>query len=399
MTDPRATILQLIPELETGGAERGCVDMAIAIQQAGGRALVISAGGPMVDQVTAAGATHYEWPSIKSKNPLHIWQNAQRLKKFLRAEKVNLVHARSRVPAWAGYLACKAVGVPFMTTFHSTYNFSNPLKRWYNSVMARGQRVIAISDFIRRHIEAHYPECPPEHIRLIHRGIDVERFDVTQIGPERLIALTSQWGVAPDTKIILLPGRLTRWKGQMTLIEAMLHLNAPNTVAVLVGSDQGRTAYREKLVDAINTHGLAGKVLLPGECNDMPAAYALADVVVSASAEPEAFGRVIVEAQAIGKPVVVTDLGAVAETAGATGFGWIVPPSNSRAMATALRDALAIGQNERTARAAIARDYILGHYTRAKMCAATVAVYNELLAETKQNAALTPPRPDFRRAS
>lgn len=371
------TILQLIPELETGGAERGCVDMARAIRQAGGRAIVISAGGKMVRELEESGAQHLCWPSIKSKNPFKIMWNAAKLQVLLRRGKVDLIHARSRAPAWVGYFAASRTGVPFMTTFHSTYNFKSNVKRWYNSVMARGVRVIAISDFIRQHILANY-HTHPENIRLIHRGVDIDAFSPAAVTPQRMAALRSNWGVAEGVPVILLPGRLTRWKGQAVLIEAMALLKDTNAVAVCVGSDQGRTDYTQSLRDQIKRLGLKGRVVLAGDCTDMPAACAAASIVASCSTEPEAFGRVIVEAQAMERPVVVSNLGAVAETA-AGGWGMIVPPEDPAALAGALRQVLALTPEARATLGPTARAFVLANYTRAKMTAATLAVYEEIL--------------------
>ncbi|MGE3769393.1 MAG: glycosyltransferase family 4 protein [Bdellovibrionales bacterium] len=372
-------VLQLIPELETGGAERGCVDMAAAIQAAGGRALVVSAGGKMVPEIEAAGAAHFVWPQIKSKNPFKIFASAWKLKALIRAENVQVIHARSRAPAWAGWLAARWTGRPFMTTFHSTYNFKSAPKRFYNSVMTRGRRVIAISDFIRQHVLKHYSNVDAKDVRLIHRGIDVAKFDPAAVSADRVAALKAKWGVPADKQIILLPGRLTRWKGQLVLIKAIAQLAPDRCVAVMVGSDQGRDGYRESLEQQVIKRRIQARVFMPGDCSDMPAAYAAADIVVSASIEPEAFGRVIVEAQAMGKPVVVSDLGAVAETAGATGFGWIVPPGDDEALAAAVRQIWALPPEEHARRAAAARQYILQHYTKEKMCADTLAVYRELI--------------------
>lgn len=380
MLKNQPTILQLIPALETGGAERGCVDMAAAIQAGGGRALVISAGGQMVDELKKSGAQHIEWPSIKSKNPFVIIGNALKLKALVQAEKVALIHARSRAPAWVGYLAAKWAGVPFLTTFHSTYNFKSAAKRFYNSVMVRGAWVIAISGFIHSHIIQHYPEVPEANIRLIHRGIDLSAFTPANVGSHRVAEMRASWHVPEDACVILLPGRLTRWKGQGVLIEAMARLRGTGCVAVFVGSDQGRSEYRRELDNLIAHCGVQHCVRIAGDCTDMPAAYAAADIVVSASTEPEAFGRVIVEAQAMGKPVVVSNLGAVAETAGATGFGWIVPPANPAALAAAIRDIMGMDEDEKAQRAAHARDYINANYSRTLMCEKTLAVYAELLS-------------------
>lgn len=377
------TILQLIPALETGGAERGTVDMAIAIKAAGGQPLVISAGGKLAAELDQAGIEHQVWPSIKSKNPFKIRTNAKKLEALLKERRVDLVHARSRAPAWSGYWAAKATGVPYMTTFHAAYNFGNKLKRWYNSVMAKGARVIAISSFIRQHIIDNYP-TDPAVIRLIHRGIDVNKFDPLAVDSSRLAALRQAWNVPDGAPILLLAGRLTRWKGQRVLIEAMAYLKDLSVVAVCVGDDQGRTAYRQELETLIKELGLTDKVRLPGDCRDMPAANALASLVLSCSIEPEAFGRVIIEAQAMGKPVIVSQIGAVAETVEAGGCGWTVPPGNAGALAAAIRFALNLPPAEHQLLSHQARAFVVANYTKEQMAAKTLAVYNELLPANKQ---------------
>ncbi len=371
-------IIQLIPELDTGGAERGCVDVALAIVRTGGKAIVVSAGGGLVPELQTGGAVHVLRSSIKSKNPFKIIGNAWFLKALIEQESVNVIHARSRAPAWSGWLAGKLTGVPFMTTFHAPYNFKSGLKRLYNSVMARGARVIAVSDFIRQHVVENYPINPAD-IRVIHRGFDTGRFDPALVTEAQQEALRRAWGVREDATIILLPGRLTRWKGQRVLIEAMAQFKDPNAIAICVGGDQGRTAYREELEALIAEHGLQGRVKLVGDCRDMPSALSLATLVVSTSTNAEAFGRVIVEAQAMEKPVIVSDCGAVAETVGATGGGWIVPVGDATALAKAIQSALALPRETLIQKGHIARVYVTQTYTTQRLTDATLQIYNELL--------------------
>ena len=386
-TPPQPTILQLIPELDTGGAERGCVEVALATVRAGGRALVVSAGGGLVPELVAGGATHILHSSIRSKNPFKIIRNGWFLKALIEREAVDIIHARSRAPAWSGWLAGKLTGKPFMTTFHSTYNFKMGVKRLYNSVMARGARVIAISEFIRQHILENY-RIDPARIRLIHRGFDTARFHPALVTEARREALRQAWGIDKDATIIMLPGRLTYWKGQTVLIEAMWFLTDTNVTAICVGGDQGRHDGRAGLEWLIAEHDLQGRVKLVGDCRDMPAALSLATIVVSASIEPEAFGRVIVEAQAMEKPVIVSDCGAVAETVGASiehgGGGWIVPPNDGWKLANAIRRVLAMAPEEVAEKGRAARAYVTQHYTTQRLTDATLAVYNELLSADKQ---------------
>ncbi|WP_417715169.1 glycosyltransferase family 4 protein [Rhodocista pekingensis] len=375
----RPVVLQVIPTLVTGGAERGCIDMAAAIQRAGGRALVVSAGGPMARELERYGARHITLP-VDSKNPVTIYRNAARLAALIRAEGVDIVHARSRAPAWSALWAARRCGVPFVTTFHAPYNFKGRLKQRYNSVMARGDRVIAVSGFVAGHVADCYG-VGPDRLRLIHRGVDVATLVPAKVTQARMAVLARDWRLPDDHRVVLLPGRLTRWKGQLVLIEAMAKLGRSDVRAVLVGGDQGRTDYRQELEARIRALGLDSQVTIAGHCADMAAAYMLSDVVVSASVEPEAFGRVIVEAQAMGRPVIVSDLGAVKETLVNGQTGLVVPPGDAEALAGAIASVLDLTPLERRAVGLEAMRYVRERFTRDGMCLATLAVYAELLAE------------------
>ncbi|HEV7368894.1 glycosyltransferase family 4 protein [Arenibaculum sp.] len=371
-------VLQVLPSLVTGGAERGAIDVAVALAQAGGTPIVASAGGPMVRELDRWGIRHVALP-LASKNPLVMRRNAGRLAELIGETGARIVHARSRAPAWSALFAARRTGARFMTTFHAPYNFDGRLKRLYNSVMARGERVIAISEFIRAHILENY-DTDPAAIRVIHRGIDVDLFSPERVSQERLIQLARAWGVPDDRHVVMLPGRLTRWKGQLVLVEALARLGRRDICCLLVGSDQGRTGYRREIEEAVARHDLGGVVRIVDHCSDMPAAYLLADVVVNASSDPEAFGRVIVEAQAMGKPVIVSNHGAVRETVLAGETGWVVPPGDPAALAAALDEALSLDAGARDALAAQARAFVTGRFTRERMCRDTLAVYAELLA-------------------
>lgn len=372
-------VLQVVPTLVTGGAERGCIDVALALAQAGAVPLVASQGGPMVAELDRAGIRHITLP-LASKNPLVIRRNARKLEAIIREQGVDIVHARSRAPAWSAWLACQRSGARYMTTFHAPYNFKGGLKRWYNSVMARGERIIAISGFIRQHILDNY-DVDPDRIRTIHRGIDNLTFAPERVSSARMIQLAKQWRLPDDKTVILLPGRLTRWKGQTVLIDALAKLGRKDVCALLVGSDQGRTGYRQELEERVRRAGLDGLVKMTDHCNDMAAAYQLSAVVVSASQEPEAFGRVIVEAQAMGKPVIVTAIGAYQETVIPGETAWVVPPADADALAKALDEALSLTPEQSAAIGARARAFVADRYTKQRMCADTLAVYAELLAE------------------
>ena len=372
-------MLQVLPALVTGGVERGTIDIAAALVAAGWRAVVASSGGPLVRELERAGVTHLAMP-VDSKNPLVMRANVARLAEAARAHDIDIIHARSRAPAWSARFAARAAGCGFVTTFHGTYNAANPAKRAYNAVMAKGERVIAISDFIGRHVIEKY-DASPDRVRVIVRGIDLATFDPASVSPERMIQLARTWRLDDGVPVILMPGRLTDWKGQSVLIEAISRLKRHDVRCLLVGDDQGRAAYRQRLEDEIERLGLRAVVHIVGPCNDMPAAYMLADVVVSASTDPEAFGRVAAEAEAMGRPVVATDHGAARETVIDGATGWLVPPADAQALADALRTALALDAPAREAMARRAMAHVRSRFGKDRMCEATLGVYTELLAE------------------
>lgn len=371
-------MLQVLPALGSGGAERGCVDVAIALVKAGGTALVASAGGPLERELTRAGAQHVVLP-LDSKNPFVLRANADRLAELIEGHRVDIVHARSRAPAWSAYAAARRAGRAFLTTFHGTYNERTYLKHLYNAVMAKGDLVIAISQHIADLVVRRY-RIDPSRVRLIPRGIDFEVFDPGHVTPSRLVQLAQSWRLVDGMPVVMLPARLTRWKGQLVLVEALARLGRKDIRCLLVGSEQGRRGYRRALQARIAALGMEAVAHLVDHCNDMPAAYMLSDVVVSASTDPEAFGRVMVEAQAMGRPVIATDHGGARETVRAGETGWLVPPGDAEALASALGTALALDGGARERLAALAMAHVRAHFSKEAMCAKTLAVYDELYA-------------------
>jgi glycosyltransferase involved in cell wall biosynthesis len=371
-------ILQVLPSLGGGGVERGTVDVAAAVVKAGGKATVVSAGGPMVRELERAGARHVAMP-VDSKNAWRIWRNVGPLAALIANERVDLVHARSRAPAWSARAAARRAGVPFVTTFHGTYNFKSWLKKRYNAVMAGGDRVIAISEFIAAHVRLHY-RVPPERIEVIHRGVDLDVFAPQAVPAARILALAQRWRLPDGVPVVMLPGRLTRWKGHAVFLKALARLGDVECMGVVVGGDQGRTGYREEIEERIAALGLETRVRLVGDVNDMAAAYMLADVVVSASTDPEAFGRIVVEAQAMGRPVIASNHGAAPETVREGITGWLVPPSDAAALAEAIRTALGLTAEQRQAMAAAAERHARGTFSKDAMCAKTLALYQAVAA-------------------
>lgn len=374
------TILQVLPAMGAGGGvERGTVEIAEAITAQGGRALVVSNGGASVHEIKRVGAEHIEMP-VHSKNPLVMYANIQRLADLIRAENVDIIHARSRAPAWSAYFAAKRAGVPFMTTFHGTYTAGNAFKRRYNSVMAKGERVIAISRFIGGHLHKNYG-APANKIRIIHRGVNLDRYDPAKVTAERVTVLANGWRLEDGLPVVMLPGRLTRWKGQTMFIEAIAKLGRRDIRGLLVGGDQGRAEYREELENLVNHHGLGEIVRIVDHCDDMPAAYMLTDVVVSASTDPEAFGRILIEAQASGRPVVASDHGGAQETVIEGETGWLFPPGDVDALAAALDKVLSLSRDDRAALSEKAIANVRENFSKQSMCAKTLAVYREILEQ------------------
>lgn len=371
-------ILQLIPELDAGGAERTTIEIAEAVTRAGGRCLVASRGGRLEGALADAGGALIRL-DMKTKNPLSIWRNAARLARIIRAEGVDIVHARSRAPAWSGRFAARRTGARFVTTYHGTYGSGSGLKRAYNAVMAAGERVIANSHFIADHVRAEHG-VGEDRLRVIPRGVDLDVFDPAAVAPERVAAMRARWGVAPGEAVILLPGRLTRWKGQAFLIGVLADFGAPVRL-VCAGDAQGRSAYEDEL--RAQAQAACVTLVLPGHETDMAAAYRAADVVVCPSLQPEAFGRTAAEAQAMGAPVIAADHGGAREVvdhgrAGA-GTGWRAAPGDAQAWRTALAQALSLTPHERAALADRARARACALFSKPALQAHTLQVYRELL--------------------
>jgi glycosyltransferase involved in cell wall biosynthesis len=388
-----ATILQIIPELKTGGAEKSVVEMTEAVVRAGGRSLVVTEGGALCDDVIAKGGTIIKMPA-STKNPLKMWLNGKAIAKLIRDENISLVHARSRAPAWSGYWAARAAKVPFVTTYHGAYNQKSSLKGFYNGVMAKGDWVIANSKFTANLIlDRHAPD--PDHLTVIYRGVDVDDIDPDAVSTEREQAMRSSWGVDGDEyknkKIILHAARLTEWKGQRDVIEAAAQLKRKDddrSVMILAGDAQGRIAYENDLKELIRKDGLEERVKLVGHVSDMAAAYKLADIVVVASREAEAFGRAAAEAQAMGCPVIATDIGAPPEflnlgkgeaQAQDQATAWLVPVADGAAIATRILSILEFQPNELQLMAEISRRYIKENFTTLNMQNQTIQVYETLL--------------------
>lgn len=369
------TVMQLLPELNSGGVERGTVEMGRFLVRNGHRSLVVSGGGRLVEQLQEEGSKHFQ-KNIGSKSPIALW-HIWPLRRLMKKHRVDVLHLRSRMPAWIGYVAWLSLPRKrrplLVTTFHGFYSVNA-----YSAIMTKGDGVIAVSASIKRHILEKYKR--QEQVRLIFRGVDAESFAPHLVTEERVAALADAWKVDRARPILMLPGRLTRLKGQELFLQSLLHVHSRDYLALLVGDIQDNPGYTAELSAFVEKNRLVGKVRMVGHCTDMPAAFSMADVVLSTSSiEPEAFGRTTVEAMAMGKPVIATAHGGSLETVIPGENGWLVKPSDPLALAEAIDQALGLGAAQLKAYGENGRLRVTEKFTAKAMCEQTLAFYHELL--------------------
>ncbi len=362
-------VLQVLPSLNSGGVEMATLDMVkgIGAHYPGVGNYVASAGGVLADEVRSNGGQHVILP-LNTKCPLTIYKNIQKLVDLIKAENIQLIHVRSRAPAWSALRAARVAKIPFITTYHGVYNSNGFFKSFYNSVMARGDKVIAISDYVANHIRNQYPHLG-SNVVVIPEGIDANIFDPSKISLDQVKSLRQEWEVPLDHKLILLPGRLTRWKGQGVLLKALRQLDHSKMTVVLLGDDQGRVDYRLEL-EALSK-GLPIRVIV--SYDSMPVAYAAADLVLSCSTDPEAFGRVTAESMAMGRPYIGTNHGATPEMCvhGQTGF--LVPPGDANALAEMIQHVFSLPDDASLRDRA--RKHIIQNFSLDKMIQETLELY------------------------
>lgn len=376
--DKKPVVLQVLPELNQGGVEIGTIEIASDLQNRGIKNFVASAGGRLEYNLERLKVKHFTLP-LKTKNPFKLWLNYRRLVKIIKENGINIVHARSRAPAWSAYWAAKKTGVRFVTTFHGTYGLGpKGIKKFYNRVMTYGDLVIAVSNHIKRHILQNY-QCDEKKIRMIHRCVNMEKFDLNAMTAERMIKLMEEFHLPEDKPIILLIGRLTRWKGQRLMIDALEKIKDMDYFCVFVGDDQGRDYYTTELKEAIAAKGLEGRFAFIRHVTDVPAMMAVSDVVVSASTDPEAFGRIAAEGEAMGRVVVASNIGGSLENIVDGVTGKLFESGNPQALTDALKWALGLSTEEREKIGAAAIEYVKQNFTKQIMCDKTVAVYEELI--------------------
>ncbi|WP_428408750.1 glycosyltransferase family 4 protein [Hyphococcus sp.] len=391
MTRFEKTVLQVVPRLNAGGAERTTLEIADAVIRNGGRALVFTEGGRLEEAIRNAGGEIIRGAAA-SKNPLTMWMNASLLSDIIAREKVDILHARSRAPAWSACWAARRTGTPFVTTYHGAYKAAGPVKRFYNSSMLRGDRVIANSHFTADRI-AGLGALDANRIAVIPRGVDIDLFDPKKISADRVNALAAQWGIGENPGFkLLLPARLTAWKGHETAVAAISALMArrerpgatgqiPALTLVFCGGAQGRDAYERRLRTVVEESGVRSMIHFVGDCADMPTAYAWADAVLSPSTEPEAFGRVAVEAGAMAKPVIAADHGGARETVVHRETGFLAAPGDAKVLARTIETVATMSYTARRVMGEKARERVSSLFSSAAMCDATIGTYRALLAE------------------
>lgn len=382
MVFEKLSVVQVVPEMEEGGVEGETLDFALYLAAKGHRSFVISGGGRLVGQLEEGGVTHLCWPNIGEKS-IRCLKYRNRLRQFFIDEKIDIVHLRSRLPAWLGYLAWKSIPVEkrpgLVTSFHGFYSIN-----CYSTIMTKGERVIAVSETIKKHILEHYP-VHADKVELIHGGFDIRTFNPDQVEPHRVQYLKEKWGVTNSSvPIIILPGRLTSWKGQDVFIEAIAQIKNVSFVALLVGDTDENSGFTKRLQEKIEHYSLTEKVKLVGHCSDMAAAMLVADIVVSASStQPEAFGKIAIEAMAMGRPVIATRHGGSLETVKDNETGWLVEPANSSDLAETVRRVLSNPEAMKRA-GEKGMKWVNESFTACIMCEKSLELYRNLLLDKEK---------------
>ena len=376
-------ILQVIPKLGYGGAETGCYDIAHYLYENDCKSYIITSGGELIKFVNKKKVKLIRLP-VQSKNPIIMLLNALIISLIILFFNINVVHARSRAPAWSCLLATKITRRKFVTTFHGTYNFKNKLKKFYNSVMVRSNLIIAGSNFIFSHIKEKYSDylSSDKKLLVIFRGINTDYFDSSTTLETDEDNLFKSWKIQAGKKIILFPGRLTTWKGQEMFLEALnkvnIHLGHEAFTAVILGSDQGRNLYKKKLIRLVEQYRLTNQVIFIENCNHMPLAYKISDFVISASIEPEAFGRISVEAQSMQKPILASNLGGSKETIIDNKTGLLFETGNSEEMSKKIIELLNLDESTVKQMGIEGRKNVINKFNVEKMCFSTYSEYKKL---------------------
>ena len=376
-------VLQVIPKLGHGGAEIGCYDLAHYLYENDCSSYIVTSGGTLIKYINRKKVKLIRLP-VQSKNPILILLNAIILTIIILILNINIVHARSRAPAWSCLIATKITGRKFVTTFHGTYNFKSNIKNFYNSVMVRSNLIIAGSNFIFSHINENYSKYlkPEKKFLVIFRGINTYYYDPKKIKEKDEIQLISKWKIDKEKKVILLPARLTAWKGHEIFLEALnkLKINEPQKkfIAVILGSDQGRKIYKKRLIRLVEQYRLINDVIFIDNFELMPIAYKISDIVISSSIEPEAFGRVAVEAQAMEKPIIASNIGGSNETIIDEKTGFLYPAGNSDILSQKLSHIFDLNDETLKSMGIEGRKNVIKKFNVEKMCFSTYSEYKKL---------------------
>ena len=376
-TTRTAGILQVLPGLTSGGVEREVLDIAEAIVKAGYRSFVASSGGRLVNQLYQQGSRHIVL-RLDSKNPFIILQNIFKLRKLVKLYDIDIIHAQSRAPAWSAYYAAKLANCHFVTTVHGAYGVQNWFKRWYNSVMTKGEKVIAVSNFIADYVRGNY-QIDEKKLQVIHCGANIDKFSYKNIEEQRVIALIHKLHIPTYKPIIILAARFSRNKGHAILLEAIRLLPLKSVTCLFVGDYGGHLKYREELQAKIDEYGLTKSVIFTGNISDMAAAYALADIVVSASTKPEAFGLTSIEAQAMGRMVIANNIGGIRETIIHGKTGWLIDPGNIVELAETIKKILSMNLDDRFSHAEAAANHVKKNFSLTRMGKDIIDCYNSIL--------------------
>jgi len=378
-------VLQVIPKLGYGGAETGCYDLAHFLPEQGCKSFIVTSGGVLLKFIKKEKVKVFRLP-VQSKNPILILFNAIIISLIILIYNINIVHARSRAPAWSCLIATKITSRKFVTTFHGTYNFSNRFKKFYNSVMVRSHLIIAGSNFIFSHINENYGDFflnRKRKLLVIFRGINANYFNPQKISLSKIEKFSKKNSIDRDKFIILLPGRLSFWKGQKIFIEALKLLSEQNNnqpfEGIIIGGDQGRSVYKKQLIALVERYRLKKIIKFIDHCDEMPVAYKIANLVCSCSSEPEAFGRISVEAQSMGIPIIASDIGASTETIVKDKTGFLFKSGDSNALTNAIIMVMQKDYNSLKSIGFEGRKNILKKFDVDKMCHTTFTEYKKLI--------------------
>lgn len=374
----KKTILQVVPTLVSGGVERGTIEIAKTLAASGYNSVVVSAGGPLVKRLEEIGGVHINL-NVASKNPFVIWNNARRIIKIIQDYNIDIVHARSRAPAWSCHIAAKATGRKFITTFHGIYNISSRIKKYYNSIMTEGEVIIAVSSFVKQHIIENY-HIQENKIKIIHRGVDSSYFDPANLNAQILLKFKEKYNVPDGVPVILLPSRMTAWKGHMYLIEALNKIKHLNFYCLMVGDILKHPHFVGLVRNRIKELKLQDKIQIFGNESDIINLYGIADLVLSTSIEPEAFGRTIIEAQAMKKLIIATNIGGAAETIENGVTGYHITPNDPNELADKISYCLSLLSSVECSKITnAARESVINNFSLDKMCMKTLDIYNKLI--------------------